>query len=185
MRRSVVATVLLFLAPMLAYAEIYKLAVTEEPGIRFYWWPVVKSPAGWAHDEGASLKSGVNMLVPIGQTFAGAPSVMYARADYKPRISDVHSIQEYVEKDRQELASESPETSITVLEPVKTSDGKVLTVLQYVIPIRKQWEIVAYGEEGEFYLLFTLRETLIYLHGLRQEPTPSEFDDAAADTDRV
>ena len=31
----------------------------------------------------------------------------------------------------------------------------------------------------------TLRETLIYLHGLRQEPTPSEFDDAAADTDRV
>ena len=156
MRRSVVATVLLFLAPMLAYAEIYKLAVTEEPGIRFYWWPVVKSPAGWAHDEGASLKSGVNMLVPIGQTFAGAPSVMYARADYKPRISDVHSIQEYVEKDRQELASESPETSITVLEPVKTSDGKVLTVLQYVIPIRKQWEVVAYGEEGEFYLLFTL-----------------------------
>ena len=32
---------------------------------------------------------------------------------------------------------------------------------------------------------FTPKETLIYLHGLRQEPTPSEFDDAAADTDRV
>ena len=61
-----------------------------------------------------------------------------------------------MEKDRRELASESPDTSITILEPVKTSDGKVLTVLQYVIPIRKQWEIVAYGEEGEFYLLFPL-----------------------------
>ena len=33
--------------------------------------------------------------------------------------------------------------------------------------------------------VLSVKETLIYLHGLRQEPTPSEFDDAAADTDRV
>lgn len=159
MRRVAVVAILLSLVPVPTFAEIFKLAVPQDPGFRLYWWPVVKIPAGWEHNENVSREAGVNMLVPVGEKFADAPSVIYARADYKPRLPEVRSIAEYVERDRQDLASESPDTLITALEAVQTADGKSLAMREFVIPARKQWEVVAYGEEGEFYLLFTLSAT--------------------------
>jgi len=156
MRYLKVLVALVFLASMEASAEISKVAVPEDSGFQLYWWPVLPIPAGWLHDEGISRASGVNMLRPRGTTFAKAPAVMYGRADFKPRIPEVHSLIEYVAKDRNALAEESPTTVIAELQAVRNGDGKLLSVVSYVIPSRHQWELTAYGEEGEFYLLFTL-----------------------------
>ncbi len=96
------------------------------------------------------------MLLPRGRTFANAPAVMYARADFKPRVPDIHSLAEYLTHDKSDFAGESPTTVIADLPAVRAKDGKTLAMVSYVIPSRHQWELAAYGEEGEFYLLITL-----------------------------
>ena len=156
MQSRILVSLALLVLPTATVAEIYKLAVPTDNGLQLYWWPILPVPAGWVHDEDASRSSGVNMLIPLGKTFAGAPAVIYARADYKPRLPDIHSLAEYVANDRTELAKESATTVISKLPDVKTGDGRPLQVISYVIPSRHQWEVAAYGEEGDFFLLITL-----------------------------
>jgi len=43
-----------------AHAEIYKLAIPDETGFKFYWWPVLPKVDGWHHDEKYSIRYNIN-----------------------------------------------------------------------------------------------------------------------------
>lgn len=151
---------LLILASLLihgaANAEIYKLAVPTDQGMMFYWWPVLPIISGWAHDEGASRAQSVNALVPTGYSFSQAPAVIYARAMYKPRMPETKSLSQLIADDRATFESEFSGVKINELTPIIDGNHKALRYFSYTPASQGSWELVAYGEEGEIYLIFTV-----------------------------
>jgi len=142
-------------------AAIFKLAVPEEHGLHLYWWPQVKVPDGWVHDEKASRSTGTNMLVPKGESFANAPSVMYGEALYKPRMPETHSLEQLISDDKLDFQDRTLGIVISALPDLKTSDGRSLRCFSFSPPkgssgSNANWEWTAFGEEGDFYLVFTV-----------------------------
>jgi len=139
-----------------AYAEIEKLAMTSEKGVSFYWWPKLAPIEGWHQDREYSFSYRVNALAPGGFTFKDAESVMYARASYKPRIPEIKSLEAFIEDDQEDFRAKVPGVSIQEVSPLATADGQKLRSFTFFPTKGGNWERVSYGEEGEFYLIFTV-----------------------------
>jgi hypothetical protein len=139
-----------------ANAEISKVTVPTDSAPQVYWWPVLPVPQGWVRDDEESRARGVNVIRPAATSFEDAPAVIYARADSKPRFPQIHSLADYMRLDEADIRAQSPSADIVHLPDVKTGDGAVLKVVSHALPQRRQWELVAYGEEGDFYVLFTV-----------------------------
>jgi hypothetical protein len=155
MKRATVA-LLLVVASVSASAEIEKLAVPSDDGFRFYWWPKLPAVAGWLHDEATSLKLTANVLVPDGSSFGDAPAVMYAKALYKPRSPEIHSLQELIDSDRDAFEHDMPGLKIERLPDLTTGDRRHLIQLAFAPKGEGSWERVAYGEEDDYYLIFAI-----------------------------
>jgi len=160
MRRTVLF--LLFLAlsvPVLAGVE--KLASVSDQGICPYWRPIVPALAGWVHDKEAEDGctrggNGISALVPQGQTFDSAPAVIYARAMYKPTVPQAKSLEQFIRNDMAEFKQNFPDLVVDKLPAIKDGDGKSLSYHAFRSASAGYWEFVAYGEEGDYYLIFTL-----------------------------
>jgi hypothetical protein len=139
-----------------AVAEVEKIAIPGARGMTLHWWPKVAPVAGWHHDREHSLHYGVNAWAPDGFTFADAETVMYARAIYKPRDPAVKSLADLIARDKKDFLEKSPTLVIAEAGPLTTADGKRLTSLTFFPKDSGNWERVTYGEEGEFFLLFTV-----------------------------
>ena len=126
-----------------ASAEVEKLGRPCESGICLYWWPRLPPVEGWHCDAGASERYGANALAPDGSTFMDAETVMYAKAIYRPRVPDVKSLENLMKNDKRDFAASVPGVSITDVDPIATT-------------AHGSWERVSYGEEGDFYLIFTV-----------------------------
>jgi len=146
----------LAVAPAVGVADIFKLAVPTDQGMQVYWWPKLPIIAGWEHDEDASRGNSVNMLVPDGKTFSKAPAVMYARAVFKPRVPETKSLAQLITDDQATFEREVPGIAVVELAPIADGDGKPHRLFSFSPPKSGTWELVAYGEEGEFYLIFTV-----------------------------
>jgi hypothetical protein len=73
-----------------AHAEIVKLAVGDcaQKTMCLYWWPKLPEMKGWHSDQRVNLsrgENGLNVLIPNGMTFGGAPAIIYGSAVYRPR----------------------------------------------------------------------------------------------------
>ena len=156
MRTVTVLIGLLATIPAVSYAEIEKIALNCETGICFHWWPKLPAVKGWHHDRENSYLFSANAQAPDGYTFKDAETVFYAKALYKPRIPDTKSLTALIEDDKRKFQSHDPTITITESEALTTKDGKTLRVLAFAPKEKGNWELVAYGEEGEFYLVFTL-----------------------------
>jgi len=154
--KSLLAILLILIAAVPGSAEVEKLAVPSEHGVDFYWWPRLPATDGWLHDEEASQTLAANVLVPEGSSFAEAPAVMYAKALYKPRAPEIQSIQELVESDRGEFERDMPTLRIERLPDLTTGDHRALIQLSFTHSGEGNWERVAYGEEGNYYLIFVI-----------------------------
>jgi hypothetical protein len=139
-----------------ADAEVTKITVSADSGPHVYWWPALPIPKSWVHDDEVSKERGVNVILPAGKSFDDAPAVIYASADYKPRFPKIHSLAEFIRQDKADIASQSPTAVVSDRADAKTGDGTTLKVMSYALPQKRQWELVAYGEEGDFYILFTV-----------------------------
>jgi hypothetical protein len=158
--------VLLTFLPLLSssrpvFAEIFKLAVPTDRGIQLYWWPQLQAPKGWVHDEETSRSTGSNIFVPKGQSFAEAPAVIYGRALYKPDTPETRSLDALISDDKHDFQKHLPGISIRPLPDLKTGDGRSLRRFSYSPPrsagvAEGSWEQTAYGEEGDFYLIFVV-----------------------------
>ncbi len=142
--------------PTLSIGEIFKLAIPSDQGLQLYWWPVLPEVFGWQHDEGASQQYGINALVPVGSSFSAAPAVMYGKALYKTRMPQTKSLEQLIGDDRAQFAKDTPRIAISELPLMQDGDGKPVRCLSFSPPANGNWELVAYSEEGDFYLLFTV-----------------------------
>jgi hypothetical protein len=139
-----------------AIAEVEKLAIPCKEQICFYWWPKVPPTSGWHHDREYSLRYGVNAIAPDGFTFNNAVTVMYAKAEYKPRMPEATSIEMVIANDKKTFLESYPGIVISEDSPLTTADGQKLRSFTFFPKEKGNWERVSYGEEGEFFLIFTL-----------------------------
>jgi len=139
-----------------SYGEIEKLAIPGPNGINFHWWPKLPPVKGWHHDHEYSLHYGANALAPDGKTFADAETVMYAMALYKPRDPATTSVAVLIEQDRKRFLGNTPGVKIVEVEALVTADQKAFRSFTFFPAESGNWERVTYGEEGEFFLVFTL-----------------------------
>jgi hypothetical protein len=139
-----------------AQAEIEKIAIPSEKGFSFYWWPKLTPTRGWHQDRKHSFFHGVNALAPDGFTFKNAEVVMYANAIYKPRKPEVKSLAALIENDRKDFEANVPGVSIHEVAALSSADGREFRSFTFFPSGAGNWERVSYGEEGEFYLIFTL-----------------------------
>ena len=107
-------------------AEIEKLAIPGEEGICFYWWPKLPSVKGWHHDRKHSVHYSMNALAPDGAPFSIAEAVIYAQAIYKPREPETKSIQMLIDRDKKDFLGQTPDLTISEIQPLVTADGKAL-----------------------------------------------------------
>jgi len=156
MSRSIIVLCILLLLPAFAVAEIEKVGEICKTGICLYWWPKLLSAKGWHHERGPSYANSANIQVPDGFTFSDAETVIYAKALYKPRIPETKSLEKLIKNDSDEFISRDPGVTVTEVEPLKTGDGKSLKSFTFFPKYKGNWERVSYGEESDFYLIFTI-----------------------------
>ena len=137
-------------------AEIEKNAVTCEDRICFHWWPKLPALEGWHQDLKHSYHLSANMQVPDGFTFANAEAVIYAKALYKPRIPETTSIEMLINDDKAEFLARDSAIQIEAVSALTTGDGISLISYTFFPEVSGNWEQVSYGEEGDFYLIFTV-----------------------------
>ncbi|MBL0211959.1 MAG: hypothetical protein IPQ13_13775 [Holophagaceae bacterium] len=137
-------------------AEIEKTGVPSDTGINLYWWPKVSSPKGFEFQAEVSRRFGAKMFVQHGATFSNSESVIYAKAIYKPRMPEIKSLSALIDHDIAEFKGRDPKLKIVRAPFLPDGDGKLLQVLSFSPSGQGNWESVAYGEEGEFYLIFTI-----------------------------
>ncbi len=140
-----------------AHAEIEKVAVANDSGFSVYWWPKLPPVEGWHQEREQSFFYGANVLAPDGFTFKDAESVMYATAIYKPRVPEVKSLDMLIAKDRKDFEASASGVSIQEVTSLRTADGQNLRSFTFFPAGQGNWERVSYGEEGDFYLIFTVR----------------------------
>lgn len=144
------------LVPLLAGAEIEKLGQPCDTGVCLYWWPKVAPVKGWHQEPGPSREYGINALAPDGATFTNAETVMYAKASYRPRVPEFRTLDDLIESDKKEFAVNVPGVAISDATRLLTGDGVELKSVTFFPRGPGNWERVSYGEEGDFYLVFTI-----------------------------
>ena len=154
-RKALLLTVLL-LAWGTADAQIQRIAQICNVGICLYWWPKLPTVPGWHQDKYASYHYGANMLAPNGYTFANAPTVMYAKAMYKPRVPELKSVAMLIDEDEKGSLQDDPHQTVASVGEMVTADGNRLKAYTFFPQGQGNWERVAYGQEGSYYLIFAL-----------------------------
>jgi hypothetical protein len=147
---------LCLLATSLAHSEIEMIAAPTDRGVSYHWWPKLTAPDGWHHDHNSSVRYSLNALAPDGSTFDDAQTVMYAKAVYKVREPEAKSLQMFIETDHKAIRAGPAGVEIKEVAPLMTADGKRLRSFTFFPRKEGSWERVAYGEEGGFYLIFTV-----------------------------
>ena len=139
-----------------AIAEIERIATTDTGNLSMRSWPKVTPPKGWKHDRPHSVSYGINALAPQRGNFGSARTVMYAKAIPKARERELKSVEMLMERDKRKAVANNPGVSVAAGPPLKTADGKTLASITYAPKGEGNWERVAYGEEGDYYVLFAL-----------------------------
>src|SRR3954471_12987458 len=145
---------LLLAAP--ASAEIEMVAAPTDRGPVYHWWPKLVVPAGWHHDRNYSFHYSLNAIAPDGISFEDADTVMYDKVMYKPREPGIKSLDMFIERDQKSIRAKAAGLQIKESTPLSTADGKQLRSFTFFPTTEGNWEHVAYGEEGDFYLIFTI-----------------------------
>jgi len=181
-----------FVGSLPASAEMQKIAtVCNQKGICLHWWPVLPEIEGWSHDRGASLQLGVNAQVPVGGTFVDAEAIIYAKGSYKPRIPNTKSVADFIENDKKDFLSSTPDLEIAEVKPLITKDGQSLRSFMFTPGSKGQWERVSYGEEDDFFLSFVvsakskdgldrvMKDYIRFIERYQKTPNPAVQPDAA------
>ena len=116
-------------------------------------WPKLPDIPDWHQDQEASMKLGANFLVPDGADPATSEVTIQARG--YSRSGETASLSQLMDKDR---GAAPPATAVTKSADVYDKDSTPFTMVTFA-PASGQaggWKAVAYSEEGEYLLAFTL-----------------------------
>lgn len=111
-------------------------------------WPKLNDPSDWHQDQEFSQRLNANFLIPDGVDPANAEVTIQARGF--PRINN--SLSNLLEQDR----AASPGAEVRKLPDVADKDGVPFNVYSFAPSGRGNWKAVAYSEEGDTLLAFTL-----------------------------
>lgn len=139
-----------------AVAEIEKGGNPCDTGLCLYWWPKLPAITGWHQDLEASRQQAMNAWAPDGSTFENAETVMYAVALYKPNLVGIASLDALIADDKQKFLEHSAAANISKVDVIVTGDGQELKSSTFFPQSDGNWEQVSYGEEGDYYLIFTI-----------------------------
>jgi hypothetical protein len=145
----------LSLFPVVGLSEIVRTAEPSAKGLDLYWWPKLRPLQGWQQDLRMSREYNVNALAPKGNTFAQAETVMYAKASYK-KEQDSHTLNSFIEADKSQFKKDFPGTEVREINSIRDADNRALRCFVFVPAKKGNWERVAYLEEGDYYLVFTV-----------------------------
>lgn len=148
--------VLLLASSAVLGRDVEKVATPCETGLCLTWWPKLPALAGWHHERDFSLQYSSNCLAPDGFNFGNAPVVIYARAQYKPRMPTVLSVDAFIADDKKQFLANDPSIVISEIESLTTADGQKLRSFTFTPSKTGNWERVSYGQEGDFFLSFIL-----------------------------
>jgi hypothetical protein len=115
-------------------------------------WPKLPDIPDWHQDQEMSMKLAANFLVPDGADPASAEVTIQARG--YPRSGDTGSLSQLMDKDR----AAAPAAEVTKRPDLYDKDSTPFTLVTFA-PAPGQagnWKAVAYSEEGEYLLAFTL-----------------------------
>lgn len=144
------------IAPVQTGAEVEKTGVPCETGLCLFWWPKLPSVKGWHQELSQSQHYGVNALAPDGSTFKDAETVMYSKALYKPRVPENKSVEDLIKQDKENFTRDVPGVVISEAMPLITGDSQKLRSVAFVPTSEGNWERTAYGEEDDYFLIFTI-----------------------------
>jgi hypothetical protein len=116
-------------------------------------WPKLPDIADWHQDQELSMKLAANFLIPDGADPATSEVTIQARG--YPRNGDTGSLSQLMDKDQ---AAAPPGTQVAKRPDLYDKDSTPFTVVAFA-PAAGQagdWKTVAYSEEGEYLLAFTL-----------------------------
>jgi hypothetical protein len=168
MTRRLTAVSLALLAAPLVYGEIEKIGTPCEQGICLSWWPKLPAVGGWHHERDASLQYGANALAPDGFSFSNAEVVMYAAALYKPRMPATKSVDTLIADDKKKFLAQDPSILVSEVSSITTADGQRMRSFSFFPKAKGNWERVSYGEEDDFFLVFTISSRSLEAYKLRQ-----------------
>jgi len=117
-------------------------------------WPKLPDIPEWHQDQESSLKLGANSLIPDGVDPASAEVTIQARGFLRVGAGAATSVSQMVESDR---AGAPAGTDVKQLSNVADKDGTPFNLYSFA-PANGQgsWKTIAYSEEGEYLLAFTL-----------------------------
>jgi hypothetical protein len=147
---------LLVLQATPANAEMEKIAIPFDNQIRLFNWPKVVVPNAWHHEKESSYANGVNIIVQDNFTFGNSESVIYTASVYKPSRPEIKSLEALIAEDKKALLTQFPETVISTEAALSDGKNNKMLSLRYSPRASGNWERVTYGEETDFYLIFTL-----------------------------
>jgi hypothetical protein len=145
-----------------ATAELEKTAqISCSTGeICFTVWPKLPDTPGWHSNPDVNVQYDMYALAPDGLDFPDAETVIYAVARDKARQSKLPSLDALMKGDvasaKAHLARTNRGVSATEVAPLATGDGRKLRTLAFVPVGGGRWEEVSYGEEGGYYVIFTI-----------------------------
>ncbi len=154
MYRLLALAIVFVAASATASAEIEKVAVPADNGLKLYWWPKLPDSNGWHFDREASYRYGFAAWAPDNSTFADADTVIYARAIYKARDPDTKSLDQLIQQDKQQFLAKSPGARVEPAPSLPTADGRSFRSQTFSPSSGGPWDRAAYGEEGDYYLMF-------------------------------
>jgi hypothetical protein len=147
-----------------APAKIIKTARPDcqKSSICFYWWPELPALPGWHADDKANFSmggNGINVLIPDGATFENTEAVIYGNAVFKGSLNPrPKTLADFIAGDAEQSRADSHGEVViaqaTALDGAKGTKWRSVTYFQ---PNVKVWERVAFGEEGDYYIVLTLR----------------------------
>lgn len=126
--------------------------------------PTVAAPKGWERKQGASAHYRAAAFAPAGSRFGNALAVMYAKA--VPKEGQPATLAAFIAQDvaafRRQYAGLEVKTGLSFAD----GDGRRLSAVR-MSPGKDgkaHWETIAYGEEGDHYLVFALSAEGILEH---------------------
>jgi len=157
LKKRITILVLALAAALPAAAVVEIVETPSSAGPVKQWWPRITPPKGWEHDREHSLAYGINAMAPAGKSFGDAETVMYGKAMYRPRELELRNVDMLIERDRRKALKDDPPRKSAKGASLKTADGTSLKTVTYE-PARGEgnWERVAYGQEGDYFILFAV-----------------------------
>ena len=74
----------------------------------------------------------------------------------RPRMPETKALQMLIDNDQRQFQADLPGVQILEVEPISTGDDQALRSFTYSPAKTGNWERVSYGEDGEFFLIFTV-----------------------------